>query len=107
MEPKENALAKQKELQMQREVEEIVSRTSLVRRLKRGAGCRKQERRTAMAALHGGRGFFRGAGAGYSAEVPFDEGRPGRGADNREIPPRRLAENGGAGLRFCVWAVKG
>lgn len=29
VEPKENALAKQKELQMQREVEEIVSRTSL------------------------------------------------------------------------------
>ena len=36
--------------------------------------------------------------AGYSAEVPFDEGPARQGAaDNGEIPPRRLAENGGAG----------
>ena len=81
VEPKENALAKQKELQMQREVEEIVSRTSL-------AAVLNEERvlsKTGTEDGYGGPSMADGASlealaAGYSAEVPFDEGPARQGA---------------------------
>ena len=81
VEPKENALAKQKELQMQREVEEIVSRTSLAAVLNEEQALPK----TGTEDGYGGPSMADAASlealaAGYSAEVPFDEGPARQGA---------------------------
>ncbi|MEY8351885.1 PolC-type DNA polymerase III [Lachnospiraceae bacterium 54-53] len=75
--PRENTLARQKELQMQREVEEIVSRTALG--AKSGNGQAENDRDSAGPSMADG-ASLEALVSGYAAEAPF-------APDTRSNPP--------------------